>query len=104
MEFRFGRFTRVYQLPQSFRGLDGVRAKCVVENDFFAMLAFDVKDGTARDRDMHHFLEAECLSAELSFVVVPTSFFATFEFDGIGSNGSIGTGVHFDEIGFSDET
>ena len=104
MEFCFGCFASVYQLPQSFGSLDRVRAKSVIENNFFAMLAFDVKDGTARDRDMHHFLEAECLSAELSFVVVPTPFFATFEFDGVGCNGSIGTGVHFDEIGFSDET
>lgn len=62
---------------------DGLLSQCFVEEDFSTMLAFDVKDGTFRNCNIQHFFEAHGLSTEMHFVVVPATFFATFEIDGI---------------------
>jgi len=90
-------------LAESFRRLNGVRAERVIEVDLFAMLAFDMKDGTSGDRDLHHFFEAEGLRAELSFVVIPASFLTPFEFDWVWDDGTIRTGMHLDQVRFPDQ-
>jgi len=83
--------------------LNGVGPERVIEVDLFAMLAFDMKDGTSGDRDLHHFFEAEGLCAELSFVVIPASFLTPFEFDWVRDDGTIGTGMHLDQVRFPDQ-
>jgi hypothetical protein len=80
-----------------------VGSERIIEVDLFAMLAFDMKDGTSGDRDLHHFFEAEGLRAELSFVVIPTSFLAPFKLNWVRNNRTIGSGVHLDQVGFSDK-
>ncbi len=82
---------------------DSLLAQVFVEEDFSPVLAFDVEDGTGGYGDAEHFFEAHGLSAELDFVVVPTSFFAAFEIDGVGDSerSSIVVAAEFNEVGFA---
>jgi hypothetical protein len=55
------------------------------EMDFFSTLTFDVEDGSFWNSNVKHFFEAKSLRAELNLVVIPASFFSSFEIDGIGN-------------------
>ena len=71
-------------------------AEIVVENDFDAMLAANVKDGTGRDRLSQHFFQTEGLGAQLDFVIVPAPFLSPFEVDGIRDQDISVGGMEFD--------
>jgi hypothetical protein len=75
----------------------------VIEVDLFTTLAFDMKNGTSGERDMHHFFKAEGLYAELSFIVIPATFLALFEFDWAWDDGTIGTVMQLDQVRFPDQ-
>ena len=70
------------------------------------MLALDVENGTGGDGDVQHFFQAHGLSTELYFVVVPASFFAAFEIDGVGNFevGCIVVAAKFHQIRFASDT
>ena len=80
---------------QAYGGGCGLLPERVVEYDFTAVLAADVKDcafgdGNSADETSalpvaQHFFQAHGLSAELNVIIVPASFLAAFEIDGIGN-------------------
>ena len=76
---------------ESGGSLDGEMAEWFIEDNFAAVLTADVKDGPFRHENAQHFFQAHGLGTELDFVVVPASFFATFEIDGVWDFRQIGS-------------
>jgi hypothetical protein len=84
--------------------LPGGGAKAIVESNVAAPPRANVIDCAGRDRDAQHFLEADRLSAELDFVVVPAAAFAALILDGKGQFGAGGSEPELHEVGDAKET
>ena len=104
--FSWRRDLSAHDFVQASGSGDGLLAQGVVEEDFSPVLAFDVEDGPFGHGHIEHFFETHGLRTELDFVVIPASFFAAFEIDGIRDieGTAIVVAAEFDKIGLAGHT
>ena len=82
---------------ESLGGRSCSGAEVFVEGHFMAAASFTVVERTIGDGELEHFLETECLGAELHAVAVVFFWFAAFVFD--GQHGAVA--VELDDVCFS---